>query len=435
MLHKLSSRCLTLLGAIGLLGLATAATAADITLNTTMPVNTDWNSTGYWSDGQGASSANDYWVGIDKNGTATAGTNMRTPIADNTFPGASLHIGLGGNIGFKPASIATFTFPNLFLTDGCSLNQSSDNTTATILGKITLSGVCQIRANDVNIRNFVLGAQLVGPSNATLKLFMDGSGNDDTTMLNCTNNTFTGTIEQTGGFVKLRAANTLDPVTTYTLKTGANGAGTLDPDVDVTALSTNLVIATGSKVKLDKKINFKTVMVNGVKLADGYYSAAALQASYAAFFTNDGGALIVGTPAPLITVSPASAVTFSDINVMIQAGDKNAKTVTITNNGALPLNFIKQGAETNQGLVLAGSPLFSITSVSASTASALAPGASLTVNLQFGVAARTDYSATGSNAKAATLTIYTNATNQATTMISLSGNTAVPVEMSGFAAE
>ena len=420
-----------------LLFAASAAQAADVTMILSNPGNTSWETATSWSDGQVAHAGDDYFVGIDRAGADILGKVMRTPMVDCTFPGKSVTIGKTGTLAIKPGvryATQLNTFSNLFMTTGSTMSQYSDDTTGTILGKMQLSDAVTFNTAGANVRGFYIKAQITGAG--TLRFTQDHADNNDFVVFDNNTNTYSGEIEQTGGIFRLASATPITNVTKLTLKDSVNSANTiLDPDADVVALSTDLVIAAKGKVKLDKKINFKTVTVNGTALANGYYTAAALQTSYAANFTNDGGALIVGTPTPLITVNPASAVTFSDINVMIQAGDKNAKTVTITNNGALPLNFIKQGAETNQGLVLAGSPLFTIASILGNTATPLAPGDSITVNLQFGVAARTDYSATGSNAKAATLTIYTNATNQATTTINLSGNTAVPVEMSGFAAE
>lgn len=133
-----------------------------------------------------------------------------------------------------------------------------------------------------------------------------------------------------------------------------------------------------------------------------------------------------------ISVNPASTVTFDPIQVVWNPGSKSTKDVVITNTGAAPLNFIAQGAEANKGLVLTGSPRVTIKSVSASTATPLAPGASLTVTLEFAPQS-SDYTVGGANVLNATLGIFTNADNTPNVQITTTGQT-VPVEISGFEA-
>lgn len=133
-----------------------------------------------------------------------------------------------------------------------------------------------------------------------------------------------------------------------------------------------------------------------------------------------------------ISVNPAATVTFDPIQVVWNPGSKSTKDVVITNTGSSPLNFVAQGSEANQGLVLTGSPRVTIKSVSASTATPLAPGASITVTLEFAPLA-SDYTAGGANTLNATLGIFTNADNTPNVQITTTGTT-VPVELSGFEA-
>jgi hypothetical protein len=277
-----------------LLGLAGSAQAADITLKTSMPAGTSWETANYWSDTLAAHAGADYFVGVDRSGATTAGTNCRTPGTDATFPGDSFNVGMGGAIGFKPNKSQTYTFNNLVMTDGSQLSQSSDNTTATVLGKITLSGTVNINSAAVNVRKFNINAALSG--SGLLKVNMNYTDNDDVIAFNNDSNTFSGAIEQTGGTFKLLSSKCLGTAASLTINPSSvtSTVGTLDPDVDVNAPGTDLIVGPTGKIQLDQKMIFKSATINGTKLADGNYTATALQANYAAYIINGGGSLQIG---------------------------------------------------------------------------------------------------------------------------------------------
>jgi hypothetical protein len=137
-------------------------------------------------------------------------------------------------------------------------------------------------------------------------------------------------------------------------------------------------------------------------------------------------------PTPQTAIS-TSLVTFSTANVVLNPNSVTTKTVTLTNTGNQALNFVKQGSETNQGLVLTGAPAcITISKVSQATSTPLAPGATLTITLQFAPTAA-DWNGFGTNNKTATLSIFTDGPTPRYD-VSVTAAT-VPVEMSRFAAE
>lgn len=131
-----------------------------------------------------------------------------------------------------------------------------------------------------------------------------------------------------------------------------------------------------------------------------------------------------------ISVNPASTVAFDTINVVLRPGTKSTKDVVITNLGGTAMNFVAQGSETYRGLVVTGSPRVTVKSVSAPTTTPLAPGASLTVTLEFAPLTG-DYTDGAANLLNATLNIYTDAANTPTVQVQTQGQT-VPVELSTF---
>lgn len=307
---------------MGAAGLALAFTAlswtakGQITMVNSNIGGQSWMTPAAWSDGLAAHAGENYEVG--------ANFLLRTPatVSPKVFPGDSLS--LFGQLNIQHSvpdpPDTTTQIDNFTLNPGSVVvNASANNATQTITGNFLniAPGIAFMKSTGTTgpggTRNFLIESLITGDPGATLHFLRSG-----TFTLNNANTTFGG-IWKAGGSATITGAdggptmvsNTTGVVSTIkAAQVGSLGIdasvaldlwSSLDFDFDwITTGSLSLASDSGNAgavlVTLDQNITVGSLTVADFSFAQGTYTYTDLSnAGYAAYFTDSGGSITVGT--------------------------------------------------------------------------------------------------------------------------------------------
>ena len=339
--------------------------AENITLSVQQPAATDWDSSGYWNDGQGGLPAS---VSAAEFPGSTyellAGSRMRTPTTSSlsTFPGNQLTVDGNGvwinnpaagslmaEIRIKEETLAvnnwSVNFPKLVMNGG-QIDIAPD---PVYVGYTTIGGEMDVLSNTpiyndngalADNDGIYLTAWLTG--GGTVEYHGDTGGtiafNNLTNNLNvaCTTNTFHGTWNIVSGILLGSAPGSLG---TNSITIGSTNAA-LETSYNVNNTNANFVLY--GQMFLHQNDTFKSVFVNGTPLTNGTYSFTTLNSSYPSNFpsswamqngstvnTGSGQIVVLANPAPIIVTQPQP--------VTLYAGQQ--ATFSATAAGNMPLHY------------------------------------------------------------------------------------------------
>jgi len=298
--------------------------ALNITFADQQAAGLDWDTTGWWSDGNAAS------VSALSNPGSTyeilPGGRMRTPFnaVDAAFPGDSLQVDgdsiwqlvSGATIGevrLKPGgAIGTIYFKKLIMNGGQIL-QASDNfgNIVALTGEIDVLKTTPL-FGDVNVdRGFRIDSWLTGGGDIECRLYPATFNPSFKNGMNITgtSNTFSGRWNVIVGTLLGSGTNSLG---TNDITVGVDGA--LEAAYDMNNTNASLIVD-GGKVYLHQNLAFKNVTINGTSLAPGSYDFSQLSASYptnfpaswtqltGSSFSTASGSIKVGTVAAPVSLS------------------------------------------------------------------------------------------------------------------------------------
>ena len=281
--------------AVATVTVLTAGPAQNITLGLQEAGGLDWDSTGQWSTGYGATLSALTYPGSTFE--VLAGARLRTPLnpLSATFPGQVLTIdGDGvwnvnpaagatiGEIRFKqPVPVGTVVFPKLVMNGGQLDN--GDDGLVIIGGEIDVPVNAPINNDSANDRGYQIDAVLKGagsieyhgynaatPPTVFIPSYL-GSLN-----ITGTNNTYSGTWNVVTGVLLGSAPGSLG---TNSITVTATGA--LETAYDLFAPQATLTL--DGQLFLHQNDLFNAVVINGTPLAPGLYTAAQLSATYTNF--------------------------------------------------------------------------------------------------------------------------------------------------------
>jgi len=330
-------------------------------------IGADWNSLNSWNpDGLSALVSAEYANPGGSTFEVVVSSRLRTPAGSNynVFPGVQLTIdGDGvfendasvspaavGEIRFKATTTpSTNYFPDLVLNGGQLDNggdAAGDNTLEVIQGELNVAANSQIYVDSTATvdRSYQIDAWLTG--SGTL-FWHDSTGTLGGTNLQVTGtgNTFTGQwIVDQGALVGV-GVNSLG---TNSISVGISGlTAAVETMYNLIAPDASLTLGATGELFLHQNDQFGSVTVNGVALANGTYSFAALNSAYPANFpaswaqqagstvSTGSGQIIVGSAPPRIT---GVSVTGTTLTINATGGAVSGQYVLLgTTNLALPL--------------------------------------------------------------------------------------------------
>ncbi len=273
-----------------LIGMATTTMAEAANINLVLDGRQWHEDANQWSDGNAASSGNDYFVGTPATGTRITNRNFTT---SSTFAGDSLTINSDGELGLIGSDNGVHTV-NLILNGGRIDHDTNQN------GRdINLAGTINVLANST-IRNTAggsinksIGLNSTITGSADLLVELD---DDNKVILRGVNNTFSGNWD-----VNRSASGengSLLAVSDGSLGTGSVDIGlgiTLDVDYDIAMLQ-SLVIE--GLLVLDQDHTVSALNIGGTNYAPGTYTFAELNAAHDANIVNGGSGSITVIPEP-----------------------------------------------------------------------------------------------------------------------------------------
>jgi len=269
-----------------------ASPAEDITLSVVQGNPQDWNTGEHWSDGLAASNS-----AVAKPGSryfiASTGA-MRTPAtgASAAFPGEILTVqgngvfanppGTGaGAVILKGSNPSTVHFKKLVMAGGQLFNFINSGGSAILTGEMNVIANTPIFATeDTSSRSITLQSQLTG--NGTIEYRAHPNSNFQSNWVAAlniagANNTYSGTWNIVVGTVIGSGAGSLG---TNNILVGAQGA--LQASYDIVSPAATLTL--NGRLNLTRNHTFGKVVINGVELAAGTYTAAQLNSAYPANF-------------------------------------------------------------------------------------------------------------------------------------------------------
>jgi hypothetical protein len=355
--------CSGLVAALGL-GCVSALGATNITMSLQEPEGDDWDTPGFWSDGNPASvsaAANpgqgyELLAGSRCRNTSPGGTGM-------VFPGAFLQIDgdgvlgpLDGEFRFKTGEYGTVYFTNLIMNGG-QLDESAD-LIADIQGTMTVltNSNATFYKDDTADGGFQVDAQLVGAGSITYyhdSSFVFNPNYVGDLNITGTSNTFSGQwIVGTGPLLGSGAGS----LGTNNIIVQSQGA--LETLYDLN--NTNGSLTLDGLMYLHQDDTFKSVVINGAPLGKGTYTFAQLTAAFPTNFpatwvaidgstTNTGSGSITALSGGLLI----GQVTGTPFSFTITATDSassiaNTNSITVKFNGAAvtPTSVTKSGGVT-----------------------------------------------------------------------------------------
>jgi hypothetical protein len=288
-----------------LLGNSWQGLATNITTSVSEASGQNWTTGSYWSSGLAPGAGNLY--------EALSGATLRPPQTASSagsplvFGGDSLQIDAGANIRFKSSGAPTagfFTFSgigNALILNGGWLG-NGDDFTATINSPIKVTaatgiygGVDATTANDLvggvrkGFRNYIFKGGLSGSNNLTLGNAVLYNNPAVTVGVGVTpnfafvtNGAYTGNITVTAGWLQAGTAGALG-TGNLTLAGGSAGSGVggpamFDALVALSSPGTLTVQNVNNTLLLDNNLAFGSVVIDGVTLTNGVYTAAQINA-------------------------------------------------------------------------------------------------------------------------------------------------------------
>ena len=362
--------------------LATHGAASVIVWSGQSAVNQDWETDGFWSDGNPASvsaAANPENIYV-----IPAGGRMRSPHNSpaEKFPGAELRIdGDGGyypnnaadepvaELRFKQdANFGTVFFPNLVMNGG-ELGTGNAGTVVS-QGKLTIAADSTFKGNSILDRGYRIDAILTGSRQISYYQNEDNLFKSDwTNNLNIAGiaNTFSGKWKVVSGPLLGSGKGSLG---TNDIEIGREGA--LETLYDINNPHGSLIL--NGRMWLHQNDTFRAVSINGTRLSQGKYTFAELNAAYPASFpaswtetsgstvsTGSGSITVLDpVPGPLIAWSGQSAVNqdwetdgfWSDGNPASVSAAANPKNIYIIPAGGRMRSPHNSPAETFPGAEL-----------------------------------------------------------------------------------
>jgi hypothetical protein len=318
----------------GVLTVLAFKAATNFTMTAFEAAGSDWNSTGIWDDGLGGQTAAlDAFEFPGSSFEVLNGSALRTPTAaaDNTFPGVELTV--DGDGVFTNVASSAATTVGLIKLKGASSGGSTTNYFPLLVmagGQLDNAGPASGSAGQTNVIqgtvNIVSNTPIyVDSSGSTFRpfqidAFLEGNGSveyhdfdaSQTGGLDITGNTnaFTGTWNIVQGPLIGSGMNSLG---TNSINIG--GGAVLETSYPVNNTNASLVL--NGQMFLTQTDAFASVLVGGIPLLPGIYTAAALNASYPTNFpatftalygttatTSTGQITVLSTPVPIITTQP-----------------------------------------------------------------------------------------------------------------------------------
>ena len=320
--------------------------AANLTTTNVVPGGSDWNAAIWKTNGTGTPvgppvPGNTYEAvfngvnfGYNKNNT-----RLRNPLSPSvvTFPGDSLTLNTNTEIRFKQGSGGPLLhFPGVGSNAGLILRggilNAGDDRVFTITGRVAVVSQSYICPADGGagpvrpLRGFNLAGQLSG--GGTMVIFQAGTNVAQEVSGNA--NTFSGEWVVKAGWLLGSGINSLgtnsitvdpnyvvplDPSIAYVA-----GPAVFEPGYDLNSSGT-LTLANGGMMRLHQNCAFRSVVIEGNVLPQGYYPYANLAALYPANFPPGGSGSIAVIPpgAPFFTRQPASFVAFGGVVTQLVA--------------------------------------------------------------------------------------------------------------------
>ena len=322
---------------------APVGAAMNITMLLQQGAGTNWDTPGYWNDGQGGLpatvSAAEY-PGSTYELLAGARLRPSTTNAETTFPGVQLKVDGNGIWINNPAAGTPMAEIRVKGADGLSVNNSSVNFPDLVMnggqidiapdnayvGYMTIGGEMDINSNTPVYNDgtsgdgvgVYLSAWLTGSS--TFEYHGDNAGSiaftNFTSNLNIANatNSFTGSWNIVSGILLGSAPGSLG-TNTIVIGSAAKTNAALETTYNLNDTNGNLVLY--GQMFLHQNDTFQSVFINGIPLAAGTYSFATLNSTYPAYFpatwplqigssinTGSGQITVLVSPAPVILTQP-----------------------------------------------------------------------------------------------------------------------------------
>jgi hypothetical protein len=267
--------------------------AQNITMSTQQAGGDDWNTTGFWNDGQGGLPAStDVLAFPGSTFEILPSALMRTPaevVAQTNFPGAQLTVdGNGiwvdnvggettqGEIRFKQGLNAGIVYFPLLIMAGGQWDNGNASTLDVIQGNIDIVSNTPIYADDsssTGLRPFQVDAYLFG--NGSIEYHDSDATLAGGLNITCPTNKFTGTWNIVTGALLGSGSNCLG-----TNSIDLNTNGVLETLYNIDDPNANLSMSNGARVFLHQNDTFHAVSIGGVGLAAGTWSFTTLNADY-----------------------------------------------------------------------------------------------------------------------------------------------------------
>ena len=239
------------------------AAAQTVTMTTSNPSGSSWETGSGWSDGQPAGAGKDYVV--------NGGFLVRSPAAtDPVFAGNSLTLNGTGELRMKHTGTVTIGTLNL----GGVLN-NGDNGTKSVAGTVNVLNPASVTGDAASgARTTILNSQVTGAAALNVRQATAGT------------NTIT-----------LVLAN---PANTYTGLITVQDRGLLQFDYDAPAGGPSVDVLTGGKFNLTRDVTFAlgSFRTDGTPLAAGTYDFAALSDQGLGNYFNSGPGTLTVVPEP-----------------------------------------------------------------------------------------------------------------------------------------
>jgi len=342
--------------------------AMNITLASQQPVGADWNSSGYWTDGQGGLPA--IVSAAEFPGSTyelVAGSRLRTPTTNPAaiFPGIQLTVdgngiwtnnpGAGAAVAeirlktqTQPVNDWLVDFPDLIMKGG-QIDNGPDGAPA---GYITIAGQVDIVSNTPVYNDgtsgdncgYAITAWLTG--SGTFEYHGDAAGSipfntlTNNLNINCPTNTFNGRWNIVSGILLGSASGALG---TNTIVIGAAGATNAALETAYNINNPNADLILYGQMFLHANDTFKSAFINGVSLAAGTYSFAQLNSSYPTNFPStwalqNGSSTNIGSGSITVLVNPAPIIVTQPQSLSLYPAQM-AATFSVTVAGSSPLFY------------------------------------------------------------------------------------------------
>jgi len=333
----------------------------NITMSIQQAANTDWDTTGAWSDGQAASvsaasaPANTYEL--------LPGARMRTPLAPRiaNFPGSVLKVDgnaiwvnnpAAGNttiaeIRFKQPALGVgngaVNIPKLVMNGG-QLDLGGPGLVLQLGGEIDILTNAPFYNDSANDEGYLVNAWLTGGSTSSIEYHGYNIATFQTSFSNNlniagTSNTFSGKWNVVVGTLLGTGPNSLG---TNDITVAAGGA--LETTYDVNNTNANLFLV--GRMFLHQNDTFKSLFVNGVPLNPGTYTFAQLNTSYptnfpAAWTLQNGSSVNAGSGSITVLIQPAPTIIQQPQSLSLYPGQTALFTVQAQGNPPLGYRWRK----------------------------------------------------------------------------------------------